>query len=128
MWRWREGLLAFTTLIALHFVIAWLSVRSQTVSKFVQAEPTLILYRGRFLHDAMRRERVTEAEVRCAVRQGGYADLGAAECVVLETKGTFSIVARREDGPSGAPSMSGVRGFAAQQPPESGVHPGGGPA
>ena len=38
-----EGVLAFALLIALQYVIAWFSVRSRTVSRFVKAEPTLLL-------------------------------------------------------------------------------------
>jgi len=34
-----EGLVAFATLVALQFIIAWLSVRSETVSRFVKSEP-----------------------------------------------------------------------------------------
>ncbi len=37
-----EGLAACATLIALQFIIAWLSVRSQTVSGFVKSEPSLL--------------------------------------------------------------------------------------
>jgi len=70
-----EGLVAFATLIALQFIIAWLSVRSQTISGFVKSEPSLLLYRGRFLHETLRRERVTEEEVRSAIRQGGHGAL-----------------------------------------------------
>ena len=52
-----NGLLAFATLIGLHFVVTWLSVRSCAVNNFVKAEPTLLLHRGRFLRRAMELER-----------------------------------------------------------------------
>ncbi len=41
-----EGLVAFALLIGLQYVVAWLSVRSATVSRLVKAEPALLLYRG----------------------------------------------------------------------------------
>ena len=91
-----EGLLAFAVLIVLQFIIAWLSVRSQTISGLVKAEPSLLLYRGAFLGDALRRERVTEAEVRAAVRGQGLSALDDAAAVVLETDGSFSVVRRAE--------------------------------
>jgi len=68
-----ERLLAFTLLITLQYIIACLSVRSRTVSTLVKAEPTLLLYRGEFLREALRRERVTEAAMRAAVRGRGIA-------------------------------------------------------
>jgi uncharacterized membrane protein YcaP (DUF421 family) len=89
-----EGLLAFALLIALQFVIAWLSVRFTAVDQLVKSEPALLLYRGEILSNALRRERVTEGEVRAAVREQGFGTLAALEAVVLETDGTFSVVAR----------------------------------
>lgn len=91
-----EGLAAFTVLIAMQFVIAWLSVRSPSVSQWVKSEPTLLFHQGRFLYQAMRRERVTEAEVRAAVRQGGLAAMEQVEAVVLETDGSFSALQAAE--------------------------------
>lgn len=87
-----EGILAFALLIGLQYGIAWLSVRSHTISNLVKSEPTLLLYRGAFLSDALRRERVTEAEVLAAIRGQGLRALEDAAAVVLETDGSFSVV------------------------------------
>jgi uncharacterized membrane protein YcaP (DUF421 family) len=87
-----EGVLAFALLIGLQFVVTWLSVRSRWTQALVKNEPTLLLYQGRLLADAMRRERVTRAEVEAAIRSEGLAGLDEVEAVVLETDGTFSVV------------------------------------
>lgn len=58
----------------------------------VKSEPTLLLYRGQILGAALRRQRVTEAEVLAAVRAQGKADLAEIEAVVLETDGSFTVV------------------------------------
>ncbi len=87
-----EGLTAFVVLILLQFVIAWLSVRSAAVSRLVKSEPALLLYQGRILTGALRRERVVDKEVWAAVRAAGIADLADVEAVVLETDGTFTVV------------------------------------
>ena len=52
-----EGMVAFATLIGLQFLITFLSTRSNTVANFVKSEPTLLLHRGAFLHQAMRKQR-----------------------------------------------------------------------
>jgi uncharacterized membrane protein YcaP (DUF421 family) len=96
-----EGVLAFGLLIGLQFVVAWLSVRSPRIQLWVKSEPALLLYQGRFLQAAMRRERVAQEEIEAAVRQQGILDVGSVEAVVLETDGTFSVVqAGRADGQS----------------------------
>ena len=91
-----EGLVACVVLIGLQFVLTWSSVRSSTVSRLVKSEPALLLYRGRFLAEPMRRSRVVEAEVLAAVREQGIASLDEVEAVVLETDGTFAVVRRAE--------------------------------
>ena len=52
--------------------------------------------------------RVTQDEVRAAVRAAGLASLGEAEAVVLETDGSFSVIRRGEG--SSRSSLDGVRG------------------
>ena len=44
------------------------------------------------LGEAMRKVRVTEDEVRSALRSSGISAQGGAEAVVLETDGSFSVV------------------------------------
>jgi uncharacterized membrane protein YcaP (DUF421 family) len=88
-----EGVLALALLIFLQFMITWLSVRSKTVSRLVKAEPRLLLYRGEFLWDAMKTERVNEGEVLQAMRSQGMSH-EEVEAVVLETDGSFSVVNR----------------------------------
>ena len=87
-----EGMLAFSLLIGLQFAMTWLSVRSPIVSRLIKAEPKLLVHRGELLREAMRRQRVVEAEVNQAVRESGSAALDEVEAVVLETDGTFSVV------------------------------------
>ena len=77
-------------LILFQFIVTWLSVRSQVVRRTVRAEPTLLFYRGDFLADPLKFQRVTESEVRQAARSQGVADL-SHHSVVLETDGSFSV-------------------------------------
>lgn len=93
-----EGVLALALLIGLQFAITWLSVRFDAVRRVAKSEPTLLLYRGRYMRDAMKHQRVTDSEVRAAVRSRGIAAVEEVEAVVLETDGTFSIIQRSQSG------------------------------
>jgi uncharacterized membrane protein YcaP (DUF421 family) len=104
-----EGILAFTTLIFLQFAITWLSVRSRRVSDLVKSEPSLLYFRGQFLPDALRHERVTEAEVLAAVRDRGVTDLEGVWAVVLETDGSVSVLPRAEE--RGSTSLKDVANY-----------------
>ncbi len=108
-----EGVLAFATLVGLQFGVAWLSVRSEKVRRVVKSEPALLLFRGRYLDEALRRERVTRDEVRAALRAAGVESPDEADAVVLETDGSFSVL---RDLPAEGGSLQGVRGV----PPEAG--------
>lgn len=111
-----EALLAFALLCGLQFAITFLSVRSRRFQHLVKSEPALLAWRGALLPDALRRERVTEAEVLAALRASGKATLSAAYAVVLETDGSFSVLDPPDSGkddalrhvmrPSGVPSPS----------------------
>ncbi len=103
-----EGALAFVLLIGLQFAVAWLSARSPAVGRLVKSDPTLLFYRGEFLRDAMRRERVTEGEVLAAVREQGVAAVEHVEAVVLETAGTMSVRKKSDLTPSSLRQVRGV--------------------
>ncbi len=85
----------------------------------VKAQPRLLLHRGRLLPGALRAERVTEEELRAAVRAqsaGWFEELGA---VVLETDGPFSVLRGVGDrGPGSA--IANVRGAAVGEAPGTG--------
>ncbi|RYY20894.1 MAG: DUF421 domain-containing protein [Cytophagaceae bacterium] len=94
-----DGLAAFALLIGLQFGITWLAVRSRRVSDLVKAQPTLLVYQGRFLPQAMQAERVTETELLAALRAQGVSDVSQAAAVVLETEGSLSVLQQAPAGP-----------------------------
>lgn len=87
-----EGVVAFALLIGLQYGITWLSVRSERFQGMIKAEPTLLLYRGRYLRDAMRRQRVTTEEILSVLRAEGVTRVEDAGAVVLETDGSISVL------------------------------------
>ncbi len=104
-----EGVLALGLLIVLQFIITWLSVRSETVSRLVKAEPRLLFHKGKYLQSAMKAERVNKEELLQAMRSEGIGREEQVEAVVLETDGSFSIVYKGED--DTAIVLSNVSGY-----------------
>ena len=102
-----EGLLALALLIGMQFAISWSSTRMPWLRRVVTGEPRLLLRDGAMLDDALRDARVTREEVHAAVRSAGIGALGEVAAVVLETDGSFSVIA----GQSGAAlsSLDGVK-------------------
>lgn len=87
-----QSLAALSMLALLQFIVTFASTRSRRVARLVAAEPRLLLFRGQFLDDAMRTERMTRDEVIAAVREQNIASLEEVEAVVLETAGTVSVI------------------------------------
>lgn len=88
-----EGLLALALLIGMQFAISWSSTRMPWLRRIVTGEPRLLLRDGTMLDEALRDARMTREEVRAAVRSSGIGALGDVAAVVLETDGSFSVIA-----------------------------------
>jgi uncharacterized membrane protein YcaP (DUF421 family) len=93
-----KGLVACATLVILQITLSWLTTTSAGLEKLINGEPTLLFYRGKFLDDVMKRERVTKEEIRTAIRLHELASAEEIEAVILETDGTFAVVWRKLDG------------------------------
>ena len=109
-----SGMTATVVLVVLQITIARLTTRSERLEELVNGVPTLLVHRGAFLHGIMRRERITEEEVRAAVRAEGVGRIEEVDAVVLETDGSFSVL---RSGTQGHPtSLDDVQGY---PPPEA---------
>jgi uncharacterized membrane protein YcaP (DUF421 family) len=100
-----EAVGAFALLVSLQYVVTRLQVRWPVVSRAVTNPPTLLYFRGEFLQDAIRSERVTEDEIRTAARKNDHGSLAEVEAVVLESSGEFSVVPAVEDPEAFAKSL-----------------------
>jgi uncharacterized membrane protein YcaP (DUF421 family) len=89
-----EGVLALALLVWLQFVMSWVAVRSTFVRRLIKSRPTYLYSDGAYVEHRLLSERVTQAEVRAAVRQQGIGSMREVEAVVLETDGSVSIVRR----------------------------------
>lgn len=102
-----DGATAFALLIALQFIVTWSSTRVKWIRKLVTGEPVLLLHRGLMLDSALRKTRISEDEVRIALRAAGLSTLKQAEAVVLETDGTLTVV--NGDAQPGDSTLENVR-------------------
>lgn len=89
-----EVWLAIVLLLALQYVVTRSIMHNETLSNLVRAEPTLLLHKGIFIRAAMEAERVSEKEIRAAIRGSGIQDIDQVWAVTLETDATFSVLRR----------------------------------
>jgi uncharacterized membrane protein YcaP (DUF421 family) len=107
-----QGVFGFALLVLLQYVLSWLSTHYAEVRGLIKSQPTLLLYQGEFRHPTLRKQRVTEGEIRTAIRNRGIAAIEDVEAVVLETDGSFSVLRRFEA--SSTSALSDVEGYPEQ--------------
>jgi uncharacterized membrane protein YcaP (DUF421 family) len=68
----------------------------------------LLLFRGQLQQEAVQQERVTESELRAALRAQGITAFEDVEAIVLETDGSFSVL---KQGGSSSSALADVQGY-----------------
>jgi uncharacterized membrane protein YcaP (DUF421 family) len=87
-----NGLLALALLVILQYVVARANVRYAWFRRLIKSEPTLLVYRGTPIDQALRQSRIAHDEVLFALRNGGLGRMTDAGAVVLEADGSFSVI------------------------------------
>ncbi len=87
-----QGLTALVLLASLQLVVAAMSARWPRIRSLVTAKPVALVLGGQLQADELRRNRLTESEVRQAIRTAGSGDLSDIAAVILETNGTLSVI------------------------------------
>src|SRR5437868_3076090 len=86
-----EGIFALATLIGMQVALAEIAARSELFDRIINGHPTLLFSHGKFIPRALRKERVTEGEVRAAIREMGVTRVEDVDAVVLENDGSLSV-------------------------------------
>jgi uncharacterized membrane protein YcaP (DUF421 family) len=86
-----EGIAALATLIGIQMLLSYLAARFPRAERIINGEPTLVLSHGKFLPGALRKERVTEEEVRGAIRAEGVTRVEDVDAVTMENDGTLTV-------------------------------------
>ncbi len=93
----------------------WLFQRARVhgAESVVDNSPVLLMAGPRVLHDVLRRNGVTEADLRGKLREANVLHAGQVRAVVLEATGDVSVLHGDEDGPPLDPALlAGVDGGA----------------
>ena len=87
-----------TTLVALNYVVAFLTSRSRAVEKLVEGVPVVLARDGRLFAQVLRRELISEADFREALRMNNLDDVEDVALALLETNGSISVVRKDRGG------------------------------
>ncbi|PRZ03792.1 hypothetical protein BCE75_11211 [Isoptericola sp. CG 20/1183] len=89
---WAEGVTALALLAGLQLVVSWIVSRRPKVAGVVTSGALVVLRDGVPDLDALRRARLTQAELAQSVRRAGFGGYDVLAAVVLESDGSLSVV------------------------------------
>lgn len=99
---------ALATLLVLEGMLGRLGSMLHRGDRLSGAHPAVVMIQGSPVGENLRRRRMTEAQLRVQLRRAGILALDDAALVVLETRGSLTIVRARER--IDAELLEGVRG------------------
>ena len=79
-----------------HFLITWLKQRSPAFGRFVDGTPLVLINKGQWQVNTMRRMRLQDDDVMASARDKGIATLEEIDYAVLERNGEISVLKARE--------------------------------
>ena len=86
------GLVAASALFIVNFLFKQSLYRFPSLSRFVQGEPVMLVYKGKLKIDNMHKTRITQDELMEAVREHGVDLLSDVDLAILEIDGNISIL------------------------------------
>jgi uncharacterized membrane protein YcaP (DUF421 family) len=103
-----DAVFAVFALIFLQYLFTLAAFHSRAAERVIKAEPRVLLRRGSFLREAMRRERITEDEILAAVRTSGAQNLEDVAWVILESDASMSVIKGKGEGPGRPTALRNV--------------------
>jgi uncharacterized membrane protein YcaP (DUF421 family) len=96
-----NGLVGLSTLLLLVVASSALAHRFRAFERAVEAEPTILVARGRIIEKALNVERILPDELLSEMRKQGLGRLDDVEWAVLESSGNITFVPRDRGGSAG---------------------------
>lgn len=93
-----DGVLLVAVIIGWAYLLDALAYRWPAAARLIRPGSLVLVRDGRMLHRNMRRELVTEEELRAKLRQQGVDDLADVREVRMESDGDFSVIKRFRPG------------------------------
>ena len=90
------GLSAAAGLFVLNFVLKKFLFKHRGISKFIQGEPVMLIYKGRLKKKELEEVDISMEELEAAIRKQGVAEISRVDLAVLEIDGSISVISKTE--------------------------------
>ena len=87
-----EGVLLVMTIVFWDYALDRLSYRYPAVRHFIHSSPLLLVRKGKLVRQNLRKEALTDQELRSHLRQQGVENLSEVKSAYLEDDGQISVI------------------------------------
>jgi uncharacterized membrane protein YcaP (DUF421 family) len=103
-----EGIILVLTIVGWDMFLNWLGFRFELFKRLLAPAPLPLVEEGRMIRKNMRKEFITEEELRSQFRQQGISDIAKVKRACLEANGDISAVKYDEDEQQKPPDKKGA--------------------
>lgn len=96
------GLVSAATLLLANRGVSFLMCRWPRLRRLLAGGPVVLVHDGRIVWEHLRQVRLSEQDVRAAVRKLGYEGLEEVRLAVMESSGEVAVIARGNDKQGGS--------------------------
>lgn len=86
------GLVAALALFAMNYVFKRLSLGSQSISKVIDGEPVLLIYKGEIRPNALKEASISLEQLKAVVREHGVEEISDVNLAIFEVDGNISVL------------------------------------
>ncbi len=87
-----NGIVPILGLLIMHLMISVINLKSNNARKIICGKPTILIYRGRIIEKALKKERFTVNELQERLRTSNVSSLSDVEYAILETSGQVTVI------------------------------------
>jgi uncharacterized membrane protein YcaP (DUF421 family) len=89
-----EGFVLLATLAAWNYMLDWASYRSKAIKRLMEPPPEPLIRDGKMVWKALKRNLITEDELKSKLREKGIETMDAIRLAYLESDGQISVLER----------------------------------
>ncbi|MCB0506714.1 MAG: DUF421 domain-containing protein [Chitinophagales bacterium] len=91
------GIVAAAVLFFLNKILSYLLFRYKNIRKFIQSEPIMLIYNGKYIRNNIDKVMITEEELEQVLREHGINNIHDVSLSMLETDGNISIISGKDE-------------------------------
>lgn len=91
-----SGIIPIVGLLTMHLVIAFFNLKSEKFRSAICGKPRILIHKGRIDENALKKERLTIAELEKKLREKDIFYLSDVEYAILETNGDITVITKPE--------------------------------